>query len=181
MASYYYLVASLPMLRFDEDPPITRDQFLQSCHAELPSDEYTIIEQLSSGQVVHLPKTSGYLNTYQEIQRKVLESLHRNRARKLSRTEPSESENALSDVMIEDLVKQAMQAEHPLAAELLLMRFFWDTADSLKQMRIFSIEVLYAYAIQLALLERKSLFTPLEGNAEFKRLFSNLQSIIKSI
>jgi hypothetical protein len=83
--------------------------------------------------------------------------------------------------MIEDLVKQAMQAEHPLAAELLLMRFFWDTADSLKQMRIFSIEVLYAYAIQLALLERKSLFTPLEGNAEFKRLFSNLQSIIKSI
>lgn len=181
MASYYYLVASLPMLRFDEDPPITRDQFLQSCHAALGSADYAVIERLSAGQMIEVTEKSGYLWSYLQIQQKVSSSLHRYRARALSRTETSDNESALPDVGIEELVKQAMQAEHPLAAELLLMRFYWDAAESLKQMRVFSIEVLYTYAIQLALLERKALFTPLEGNAEFKRLFSNLQSIIKSI
>ena len=74
-----------------------------------------------------------------------------------------------------------MQTENPLESELLLMRFQWEKAEELLSTRVFDREVLFTYAIQLALLERKALFTPLEGNAEFKRLFSNLQSIIKSI
>ncbi|MFA6646414.1 MAG: DUF2764 domain-containing protein, partial [Sphaerochaetaceae bacterium] len=60
-------------------------------------------------------------------------------------------------------------------------RAYWQKATELIHLQIFTTEVVYTYAIQLSILERKSLFTPLEGDAEFKRLFSNLQSIIKSI
>jgi len=40
---------------------------------------------------------------------------------------------------------------------------------------------LLSYRLKLQLLLRKDLFSPLEGNAEFKLLFSNLQTNIKSL
>ena len=181
MASYYYLVASLPMLRFDEAPPITMNQFLSSCKQSMNLRDYNLVEKLAQGEVGEVQHEHPFLADWSKFLLQMKLSLHEQRGKALGRVAESDRASFNRDIHSEEVVKLAMQAENPLEAELLLMQYHWTVAEALSQSCVFSIQVLFTYAIQLALLERKALFTPLEGNAEFKRLFSNLQSIIKSI
>ena len=82
---------------------------------------------------------------------------------------------------IEEAVRMAMGAETPLQGELVLLQLLWKYVDDLSIGHVFDVEFLLAYHLKLQLLIRKELFSPMEGNAEFKRLFSNLQTNIKSI
>ncbi|HLW21671.1 MAG TPA: DUF2764 family protein [Sphaerochaetaceae bacterium] len=181
MASYYYLVASLPMLRFDEDPPISLESFLQMCEQNLGSKEYDLVRNLAEGNSEAIQHERPFLKAWHRFQTTMRKSLHEKRAKALMRVEETEQSSLDKDIQTEQVVKDALQADNPLDAELILMRYHWEFAEQLSQTQVFSLEVLFTYAIQLALLERKALFTPMEGNAEFRRLFSNLQSIIKSI
>ena len=181
MASYYYLVASLPMLRFEDDPPITLEQFLADCQQSLNAKDYAIVFELAAGNLESIASQSTYVKHWKRFLDSLNGLLFEARSTALSREIDDRKVVTDANVHLQAIVKQAMQAENPLEAELLLMHFQWEMAQELSQSRVFELEVLLTYAIQLALLERKSLFTPMEGNAEFKRLFSNLQSIIKSI
>ena len=181
MASYYYLVASLPMLRFEDPPPITLAQFLKTCEQNMGEHAYALVKGLAEGHITEIHEKHAYLSQWYTRVSDVKRALHRSRAKALSRTEAASDEHQALDIHAQEVVKQAMQADDPLAAELLLMRYWWDQAEELRTSGYFTLEVLFTYTIQLDLLERKALFTPMEGNAEFKRLFSNLQSIIKSI
>ena len=181
MASYYYLVASLPMLRFEDNPPITLDQFLADCQQSMHANDYVIVRELVAGNLESIANQSTYIMHWKRFLASLNGLLFGARSAALSREIDDRKVVTDADIHLQDIVKQAMQAENPLEAELLLMHFQWKMAEELSQSHVFSLEVLLTYAIQLALLERKSLFTPIEGNAEFKRLFSNLQSIIKSI
>lgn len=181
MASYYYLVASLPMLKFDEEPPISLEAFLHACEQNLGSREYDLVRNLAEGKVGAIRHELSFLADWYSFTTHMNRCLHEKRAKALMRVNDTENTSLDADIHGEEVVKEALQAENPLEAELILMRYYWDVAQQLSQMKVFSLEVLFTYAIQLALLERKALFTPMEGNAEFRRLFSNLQSIIKSI
>lgn len=181
MASYYYLVASLPMLRFEADPPISMEQFLASCRQSMGDKDFLLVKGLVDGNLESIQDECRYLAQWKLFLNNLHISLNEARSIALSRTDDNRHTTTDKDFHIQEVVKLAMQAETPLEAELLLMHFQWKYAEDLLQSRVFDREVLFTYAIQLALLERKSLFTPMEGNAEFKRLFSNLQSIIKSI
>jgi len=181
VASYYYLVASLPMLRFDDDPPITMERFLESCSQSLGAKDFHLVSELVSDNLSSIAHESGFLAQWDRFNRSLKGTLRVLRAQDLNRTPTEASTDFETDVHVKDIVRQAMQAEHPLEAELMLILFQWRKAEELSQYHAFDREVIFTYAIQLALLERKALFTPMEGLAEFKRLFSNLQSIIKSI
>lgn len=181
MASYYYLVASLPMLHFEENPPISMERFLDSCEQSMGTRDYSLVRDLATGNLDSIKQECAFLTQWNNFIVTLKQSLHEARALALSRTDEHDSSANDKDFHIEEVVKLAMQTENPLESELLLMRFQWEKAEELLSTRVFDREVLFTYAIQLALLERKALFTPLEGNTEFKRLFSNLQSIIKSI
>jgi len=61
------------------------------------------------------------------------------------------------------------------------MQLYWKYLDDLSGLHTFDIEALLAYAVKLQILERKGRFSLQDGNSEFKRLFSTLQSKIKSI
>lgn len=181
MASYYYLVASLPMLRFDEVPPISMDQFLESCRQSMGDKDYQLVSDLVAGNLDTIKGSSRYLQAWKDFVDALESELHDKRSTALSRSVDDRRTATDRDMHVQEAVKQAMQAQNPLEAELLLMAFKWKKVEELTGSHVFEREVLFGYAIQLAILERKSLFTPMEGNAEFKRLFSNLQSIIKSI
>jgi hypothetical protein len=47
MASYYYLIASLPELRADGDMPLTYSEFLQCCQSNVSDSDYERLRDLT--------------------------------------------------------------------------------------------------------------------------------------
>ena len=47
MASYYYLIASLPDLKADGDMPITYGEFLSCCQSNVSDAKYQMLKDLT--------------------------------------------------------------------------------------------------------------------------------------
>ncbi|WP_320129296.1 DUF2764 family protein [uncultured Sphaerochaeta sp.] len=177
MASYYYLVATLPMLHHDGTAPFGCDEFLEKCKGKVSDSDFVIISQA----LANAQSTYPFLKKWQAFTFMVKQELTDQRSRKLSMASVKYQYEGSREPKISEAVRQALGNDNPLAAELDLILFSWKYLDDLAVLHTFDLEGLLAYAIKLQLLERKGLFTREDGNAEFKRLFSNLQSEIKNI
>ena len=47
MASYYYLISSLPDLKTDGEMPMTYDEFLGMCQSNVSESKYKFLENLT--------------------------------------------------------------------------------------------------------------------------------------
>lgn len=174
MASYYYLVATLPTLRLDGPLSFSTETFLTLCKTQVSDRHYHLLCKALSGEKASHP----FLKAYQHFETMVSKELVEQRSRKLSLSDPAYRNDADKEGRISDTVRQALAQENVLEAELLLLTLHWKFLDELATLHTFDIEALLSFALKLKLLQRKSLFTREEGNAEFKRLFSNIQTEI---
>jgi hypothetical protein len=175
VAAYYYLIASLPMLKFNDSPPISRDKFLTEAQKEVAQHPFAQLCSLFSDErAIDHP----YLKEWDTFNEEVNSLLAHLRSQRLNFTHKEEVKR---DPKLEAKLREIVQNPNPLEAETQLMQLYWERATELSRMKVFTIEVLFTYAIQLNILERKALFTQEAGNREFNQLFTTLQSIIKSI
>ncbi len=182
MSSYYYLVASLPMLHLEEASPISLEAFIGMCSQGLSPSDFELVRSASIDPRLDSDTTGhSYLRRWNKIVAMVKGELSEQRAKKLSRDLDHYKNSGDKNPWIGDLIRSVMQAENPLQAELLLLSYFWKQAEDLATGHVFDVDFIISYYLKLQMVTRRSLFTPMEGNAEFKRLFSNLQTTIKSI
>ncbi len=174
MASYYYLVATLPTLRLDGPLSFSTDTFLGLCKPLVSEHHYRLLCKALSGE----PSSHPFLKAYQHFASMVNKELVEQRSRKLSLSDPVYRNDGDKEGRISDAVRQALAQDNVLEAEMLLLALHWKFLDELATLHTFDIEALLGFALKLKLLQRKSLFTREEGNAEFKRLFSNIQTEI---
>lgn len=177
MASYYYLVATLPMLKFDDAAPFGSAAFLEMCKGKVSPSDYETLSKALSGELSGHP----FLKKWQSFTRMVKAELNDQRSRKLSRSDARYHNDGPREFRISEAVRLAVGTDNPLEGELALMHLSWKYLEELAVLHTFDLEGLLCYALKLQLLERKGLFTREDGNAEFKRLFSNLQSEIEKI
>lgn len=173
MSSYYYLLSSLPGLSFDS-VPMDWDKFLEGCNGNVSEKEYSILKKLS------LDSCEG--NTFLEKWGFFYGSLKNELTmrRKKRAGETVKSETSLSTDTIQ-AINMAMENKNPLEAELGLLRFCFNYLETETSLSMFDQNSLMGYALKLRILERKAVFDQLEGQTEFRKLFSNLQSVIKSV
>jgi hypothetical protein len=182
VASYYYLVASLPLLRPEENPPMTTETFLETCRQSLGQSELDLVRNVSLvASTEEARQQNTFIRKWEALLTVVHKELNEQRARRLNLESDRYSQVGDRNPWVAEMVRAVIQAENPLQSELLLLQYYWRKIDELASGHVFDVEFLIAYHVKLQLLARRSLFTPLEGNSEFKRLFSNLQTIIKSI
>ncbi len=174
MASYYYLVATLPLLRYEAQSPLGSASFLEQCKSQMSDHDYQTIASALSGRSSSHP----FLKKWQQFASMVKKELNDQRSKKLGFSSLKYRNDGEKEFRISEAVRQALSNENALDAELSLLALKWNYLDEIAALHYFDVEALLAYAVKLQLLERKSLFTKEEGNAEFKRLFSNLQSEI---
>jgi hypothetical protein len=178
LASYYYLISSLPTLQFEMKAPFTSEQFLSLCKEHLSKRDLAAIKTLlgvSDGQVKH-----RYVQKWLDYQNGLKASLVEMRLSKLNKSAEGLKLKSKFDVASAEVVKSALQAGNPLEAELILMRHQFKKASMLSQATYFEAEVLMNYAVQLKILERKDLFVKEKGEKEFEHLFTTLQTDIRS-
>ncbi|MCR5403098.1 MAG: DUF2764 domain-containing protein [Butyrivibrio sp.] len=173
MASYYYLIASLPELRTDGDMPMTYGEFLHCCQSNVSDSDYELLKNLT------LSSTEGPLvDEWAKFYGMLQKELSYQRSLNLGKSYSSAYDK---DGFISQVVASALSAKNPLEAEKILLDYEFDNLDSLVGLHMFDDYVLFGYAIKLKLLERLNCFEQTKGQAEFKSLFDGIQQRVYSL
>jgi len=173
MASYYYLMSSLPMLRADGEMPFHYDEFLEKCRSSLKEPRYQLLKELTLSSSEG-PLLSEWSRFYGVLERELIYQ----RRQRLGQTCTAPTDRDADAVRI---VAAAMNESNPLEAEKMLLELEFEKLDTLVNMHYFDDAALIGYALKLKLLERKTVFDNRRGKAEFGRIVEYLQQQILSM
>jgi len=156
--SCYYLIASLPRLTLEGNPPLSPEDFKSRCHAQLSRRDATVAERLCDGpDFLNGDILAGhpFEAAWQAREIQLRNAIARARAAR-RRTDAVGSIRAHTgfDVYIEDAVESAFDLPTPLDREKALDRLRWTILDELAGVAPFAPSVVLAYAVKLRLARR---------------------------
>ena len=173
MASYYYLIASLPDLKTDGSMPLTYSEFLSCCQSNVSEETYELLRNLTLSS-----KEGPLIEEWASYYGMVTKELNYQRSINLGKSYPSSYEK---DSGVSQVVASALAAKNPLEAEKILLDHEFETLDLLVGRHVFDDYTLFGYAIKLKLLERLNSFEQTKGKAEFNSLFEGIQQRVYSL
>lgn len=171
MASYYYLISSLPMLRADSAMPFSYETFLGLCAANVSKEKYRLLENLRVSSTEG-PLVEEWAKFYGVFSREL--TYQRNVRLGKPCEAPVEHEEEITRT-----IQTALNTDNPLVAEQLLLDLQFRRLDSLIGLHSFDDQQLFGYALKLRLLERLTVFDSAKGRAEFQRLFDGIEEQIQ--
>lgn len=173
MASYYYLMSSLPMLKSDGSMPFEYSKFVDMCKGAVSEHTLSILKDLTVES-----DTGPLIKQWAEFYGVYKSELNYQRNLRLGRqTQPP----MVREESIIRAVAEAMNNENPLEAENFLLSIQFEKLDGLIGVHSFDDWSLMGYAMKLKLLERKTVFDYASGKAEFDRIVGGLKEQISSI
>ncbi len=176
MASYYYLLSSLPMLRPQGEPPMDYTAFLAMCRTAVGSGVYQTLETL---ETLTVDADKGpLLSEWGCFYRMLSEELTYQRNVKLGRPCAAPYQR---DAGIVRTVTEAVNAENPLVGERLLLDLEFRRLDDMIGLHNFDEHALYGYAMKLRLLERQRRFRHDAGRRAFDGLMDNIRQQISGL
>lgn len=173
MASYYYLISSLPDLKSDGEMPLSYQDFLDMCKTTVSESTYEILQNLTLSSNKG-PLVKEWAQTYSSLTKEL------NYQRSLKLGKPY-SNSFDKDSITAQVVSSALAAKNPLEAENIMLDFEFQQLDALVGLHMFDDYVLFGYAIKLKLLERQSCFDHDTGEKEFRRLLGKVQQRVYSL
>ncbi len=187
MASYYYLMAQLPYLIYEQKPPISSAGFKALAETQLIEEDAALLNCLSidpdpEGKTIpsyaELTPSTGceFIDSWREWERSLRLNLAKNRASKLKRDNvSSSSEPPFYPV---EAVAAALRAVNtdisPLEGEFLIDKARWNAIDMLAGNNYFDRNSVYAYLLKLMLIERRMSFNTERGFTEYKSLYASI-------
>ena len=167
MASYYYLISSLPDLRTDGDMPFSYEEFLGMCQSNVSESKYEFLSNLT------LSSDEGpLLKDWAVFYNNLMSELNSQRSMNLGRAYLKSYDK---DSVLTQVIGTVLAAKNPLEAEKILLDYEFENLDSLVGLHTFDDVYLFGYAVKLKLLERQNCFVQEKGKKEFKRLFDQVQ------
>ena len=113
MASYYYLISSLPDLTTDGEMPMTYEEFLLCCQSTVSEEKYKLLENLTLSSEEG-PLVKEWAKTYGMLSKE----LNYQRSQNLGKTYATSYDKDAGNAMI---VAQALAAKNPLESEKILL------------------------------------------------------------
>ena len=170
---YYYLISSLPMLKYDGEMAISYDKFLEMCKPCVSKKKYQILENLS------IASDKGVLvDEWAKFYDDLKTEMTYQRNRKLGhRVDASDKK----DDVISKHITSAVNNKNPFDAEKMLLAFEFEKLDEFIGLHFFDDYALMGYALKLKLLERKAMFKKEDGKKEFNRIINELEEQIMSM
>ena len=173
MASYYYLISSLPLLRSQGEPPMDYAAFLAMCKTAVGNGVYHTLETLTTDA-----DKGPLLSEWGAFYRLLSDELAYQRNVKLGRPCAAPSQR---DAAIVRTVTEAVNAENPLMGEQLLLDLEFRRLDDMVGLHNFDDHALYGYAMKLRLLERQRRFRHDDGRRAFDGLMDNIRQQISAL
>lgn len=173
MASYYYLISSLPDIRADGEMPCTYEAFLNRCESNVSEKKYNALKNLT------LFSAEGpLLSEWGKFNNNLMGELNARRSAGLGRPYTREYDKDLENSRI---AQDALQAKNPLEAEIMLLRHQFEAVDTLIGQHAYDDIALFGYAVKLKLLERQSCFVREKGQRAFNGLLETVRHNIAEL
>ncbi len=176
MNRYYYTVASLPMLFYEEDLSLSIPTLLEMSVIDLADEDYRLIENAGMRDLDGGDPTCQALEAWRAWEGTLRNELVKVRAQ----TKGYEAEKYVREgpeaFGVERVAREAAGDSSPLAGEDTLNRARWAFLDDLETGHHFDMEKLVVYFLKLQLLERKALFNTEKGTEKFEELIGNLSN-----
>ena len=156
---YYYLIASLPFLRFGEDPPLSKMEFLIECGKWLTGKDLKML-YMADFTREQTPGGEGILKDWKEFDLNLKRELARIRSAKRSG----------GAARTPDILKNVMAQETPLLMEEELARIRWGFLEERSTRYFFDTNAVISYFLRMQILERLAKFNKDEGEKIFYKL-----------
>lgn len=161
MNKYYYLVASLPYLRFDEaEVPIDKKTFLDECSKWLSPGEMKILLSAGISYSEARAQDKFFVREWKTFNTHFMESLAAARA----------GGGANKTQVQSDLIKNILAEENPLLMEKRLEEARWNYLGDNEKYYFFDLNALIIYYLKVEILERLASFDKDKGEKFFYEL-----------
>jgi len=171
VGSYYYLVAQLPSLIYEQSPPMSSVDFLKLAESFMNKKDMELFGQLALDADYTKTTGCGFIDKYRNWEYSMRQNLAVQRAIKLKREAPVETNYRFDAAAA---ASKAMDETSPLEGELVLDKARWYTIDDLAGNDIFTRNYLYSYYLKLLLIERREAFSVDKGFSEYKSLYASI-------
>ena len=199
--AYFYLMAQLPYLLYEQRPPMTSEAFISLCESLLSRGDFKLLSGLSldqqsssegkkkrlqdevvSGKVdgpsyarPALSTGCSFIDGWREWERALRLNLAKNRAIKKEREDLILVEPPLIPMdAVNTAAKAVSSGISPLDGEILIDKARWNVIDNLAGIDYFDRKNVFAYFLKLLLLERRQAFNAEKGFAEYKSLYASI-------
>ncbi|NLF40558.1 DUF2764 family protein [bacterium] len=168
MSYYYYLISSLPSLRFGTTPPMRSAAFVALCGEWLPAAEAA--ELASAGAGVAVRATHPDLRAWLAWDAGLRNGLAAARAQRLGRdaTPYLQAEDAPAQEMAA-LLQEQVRLDDPVAAEQAIDALRWRFLEDMAARAQFAFNVALSYLLRLRILERWAALDEEQGAATLAR------------
>ncbi|MEE8440413.1 MAG: DUF2764 family protein [Spirochaetia bacterium] len=174
MSQYYFFVASLPFLSYDNEDQSTPEGFLADARKHLTPHECATVSRARIDAPVDLEPGPPVVTSWQRFERGLRNELVKVRAAKLDgdAAEYLRVDEAGSDdtdrTGLADTARGAFAEESPLTGEDLLGRARWEFLNELEVGHFFDLDRLVIYYLKLQILARKRRFNRTDGERVFR-------------
>lgn len=170
--NFYFLMSSLPMLRFGEKSPISHEQFIEACEGNCSEGILEELRRLSiniTGEET-FAHCLAPANRWLSHEIALRNAIAAQRAVRLQRPMPPEMPTSFSDDSLAKDVENAFAAPSPEERETKLDELRWNALDEMENGHDFDCDALVVYSLKLQLLERKQSRKVQAGITEYARL-----------
>lgn len=178
-SSYYYFVASLPLLFFDGKMPLTIEAFREDCRRLLTEKDYALMEQLWAPDEtlpvpVPVPGTgtgNRVLDAWLHFDRGFRNELAWHRADHLNKDPFKYLRGARTLVSsgVED-IQRALKMDDLREAEKILSKARWQFLDELGMGHYYDFESVFIYYLKLEILKRHQEYGSPEGRNRLQEI-----------
>lgn len=183
MSQYYFLVASLPVLSYEEKDASEPSAFIELLQDHLAPADLATVSAASIDAPLD-PVTTGQptLDRWRSFERGVRNALVRLRApgRSTEATTHLRLDAAGDDhadaVEIGDAARESFGQESPLSGEDQLSRARWAHLDELEVGHFFDLDRVIIYYLKLQILARRRLFNRSDGEERFAHINESIMN-----
>lgn len=174
MPQYYYLVASLPMLRPDDPPPLASPAFLERCREQAAAEDHALLARISLDAPEILPGDPAAWREYASWETALRDELAVQRGQRLGLDPEPFLRPAPFVAGLTAVSREVLGAGTPREVEAALDRRRWSRLDEIETGTQFGLGRLIAYRLKLLLLERRQRFQPEPGRQAFQSEFGRI-------
>ncbi len=177
LTQYYYLVASLPLLFFDEPPPFSSRTWLELCREQVAEDDHALLSRISFDALRPHANDHALWRSYAAWETALRNELILQRAQRRGISPDPFLREAPFYSGLPALVKETLDAGTPMAVEVALDRRRWSSLEEFETATQFDLGRLIVYRLKLLLLERKSHFQHEPGREAFAQEYTQVLDI----
>jgi hypothetical protein len=171
---YYFFAASLPRLSFSEGLPFDVEDFVELCDENLSPKDAEVVRALISGVDRDTSNiNNSFLKQWNDFEIELRNTIVKHRAT-VRKCDPDQflREQDGSDYSVVKAVNDAYSKPNPLEREKTLDNFRWEQLESFGGTDLFDSNAIFAYALQLKILERWSKLDTEEGSERVQKIVS---------